>query len=79
MTIIETTARVDEHGNVTVRLPEPFRESGRPVRVILWTPEVPPPIPSPAEWADLIDRTAGSMPDLARPMQPPVPPAPEFG
>ena len=78
MPIMETSARVDEHGNVTVALPEQFRERGRMVRVTLSTPETPPPVPSQTEWAELVDRTAGSMPALTRPPQPAIAPAPEF-
>ncbi len=78
MTIITASAHVDEQGNVTMPLPEPFRQQGRTVRVTLGTPETPPPLPTQAEWVALLDRTAGSMPTLTRPPQPAVGPAPEF-
>ena len=79
MTIIETTAQVDERGNVTVAVPEPFRGSGRTVQVTLSMPELSPGPMSQQEWSDLVDRTAGSMPTLARPPQPPITPAPGLG
>ncbi len=79
MTIIETTVQVDERGNVTIAVPAPFRGAGRTVQVTLAVAEPTPGPMSQQEWSDLVDRTAGSMPGLARPPQPPVAPAPEFG
>ena len=76
MTIIETTARVDEHGNVTVAVPERFRTSGQSIHVTLSTAEQADPMTQ-EEWVALLDRAAAASDwsTMVRPEQPPIRPS----
>ena len=80
MTIVATTAAVDERGSVTVAVPKAFRGPGRQVRVVLSTDEPSPTAVTQAEWVAILDRAAAASDwsTLARPEQPPARPRAEI-
>jgi hypothetical protein len=80
MTTIQTRARVDKDGNLSITLPLDPADAGREVVVTVSPAEISRADLPGEQWLRVIEETAGSItdPTFARPPQPVLEPAPEL-